>query len=43
VRYLGYGAETSSLVMRGKTGTIRYIEAIHSWDSLMKFSAVKYD
>jgi len=29
--------------MRGKTGTIRYIEAIHSWDSLMKFSAVKYD
>lgn len=43
VRYLGYGAETSSLVMRGKTGTIRYIEAIHSWENLMKISAVHYD
>jgi fructose-1,6-bisphosphatase II len=43
VRYTGHGAETHSLVMRGKTGTIRYIEAIHSWDHLMKISSVKYD
>ena len=43
VRYFGSGAETHSLVMRGKTGTIRYIEALHSWDTLMEFSAVKYD
>lgn len=43
VRYTGTGAETSSLVMRGKTGTIRYVEAIHTWDQLMKISAVKYD
>ncbi|MBN2141236.1 MAG: class II fructose-bisphosphatase [Desulfovibrionaceae bacterium] len=43
VRYTGTGAETSSLVMRGKTGTIRYIEAVHTWESLMRFSAVDYD
>ncbi|WP_018124397.1 class II fructose-bisphosphatase [Desulfovibrio oxyclinae] len=43
VKYTGHGAETSSLVMRGKTGTIRYVEAIHDWESLMKFSAVQYD
>ncbi|WP_027179324.1 class II fructose-bisphosphatase [Maridesulfovibrio bastinii] len=43
VRYLGYGAETTSLVMRGKTGTVRLIEAVHTWDKLMKVSAVKYD
>ncbi|WP_291329342.1 class II fructose-bisphosphatase [Desulfovibrio sp. UCD-KL4C] len=43
VRYLGYGAETTSLVMRGKTGTVRQIEAVHTWDKLMKISAVKYD
>jgi fructose-1,6-bisphosphatase II len=29
--------------MRGKTGTIRYVEAIHNWDTLMRFSAVEYD
>jgi fructose-1,6-bisphosphatase II len=43
VAYHGHGAETSSLVMRGKTGTIRYVEAIHNWDTLMRFSAVEYD
>ena len=43
VRYFGDGAETHSLVMRGKTGTIRYVSAVHSWDNLMKFSSVKYD
>jgi len=43
VTYHGHGAETSSLVMRGKTGTIRYVEAIHNWDTLMRFSAVEYD
>jgi len=37
------GAVTHSMVMRGKTGTIRHIEARHSWDKLMRFSAVKYD
>jgi fructose-1,6-bisphosphatase II len=43
VRYTGQGATTHSLVMRGKTGSIRYIEAHHAWDKLMRFSAVKYD
>ncbi|MCF8036883.1 MAG: class II fructose-bisphosphatase, partial [Desulfobacteraceae bacterium] len=43
VRYTGNGATTHSLVMRGKTGTIRYIESRHNWNKLMRFSAVKYD
>jgi fructose-1,6-bisphosphatase II len=43
VRYTGRGAITHSLVIRGKTGTVRYIESHHNWDKLMKFSAVKYD
>ncbi|MDY7002376.1 MAG: fructose-bisphosphatase class II, partial [Thermodesulfobacteriota bacterium] len=43
VRYTGQGATTHSLVMRGKTGSIRYIEARHSFEKLMAFSAVKYD
>jgi fructose-1,6-bisphosphatase II len=43
VRYTGTGALTHSLVMRGHTGTIRYIESEHSWDKLMRFSSVKYD
>ena len=43
VRYTGSGATTHSLVTRGKTGTIRRIEATHSWDRLMRFSAVDYD
>jgi len=43
VRYTGSGAYTHSLVIRGKTGTIRYIEAMHQFDKLMQISAVKYD
>ncbi|MGE4503789.1 MAG: class II fructose-bisphosphatase [Desulfovibrionaceae bacterium] len=43
VRFTGRGATTHSLVMRGKTGTVRRIIAEHSWDHLMQFSAVKYD
>lgn len=31
VEYLGRGARTHSVMMRGRTGTIRYIEAIHRW------------
>ena len=42
VRYTGKGATTHSLVTRGKTGTIRRIEATHSWKRLMRFSAVDY-
>lgn len=43
VKYTGKGADTHSLVIRGKTGTVRYIESRHNWDKLMRFSAVKYD
>ncbi len=43
VQYTGTGAITHSLVIRAKTGTMRYIESHHNWDRLMKFSAVKYD
>lgn len=42
VEFLGGGAVTHSLVIRAKTGTIRYIESHHNWNRLMKFSAVDY-
>ncbi|MEJ5240991.1 MAG: class II fructose-bisphosphatase [Anaerolineales bacterium] len=42
VRYLGDGATTDSLVVRGRTGTIRRITAIHRMDKLRQLSAVKY-
>jgi fructose-1,6-bisphosphatase II len=29
--------------MRSRSGTIRYIEATHRWDKLMKYSEVEYD
>ncbi len=43
VRYFGGGARTESVVMRSKSGTIRYIQAVHRWDKLMRFSEIKYD
>lgn len=42
VRYTARHALTHSLVIRGKTGTLRYIEAYHNMDRLAKFSAVQY-
>jgi fructose-1,6-bisphosphatase II len=43
VKYLGRGAVTHSMVLRGRTGTIRRIQSTHQWDKLMQFSAIKYD
>jgi fructose-1,6-bisphosphatase II len=43
VQYTGNGAITHSMVIRAKTGSLRYIEAHHNWDRLMRFSSVKYD
>jgi fructose-1,6-bisphosphatase II len=43
VRYWGNGASTQSLVMRSKSGTIRKIDATHSWQKLMRYSALKFD
>ncbi|MGH2487228.1 MAG: class II fructose-bisphosphatase [Ktedonobacterales bacterium] len=31
VQYTGHGARTHSVMMRARTGTIRYIDAIHRW------------
>lgn len=42
VQFTGEGAQTSSMVMRGRTGTFRRIEALHSFDKLMRISAIKY-
>ncbi len=43
VEYTGKGARTSSMVIRGLTGTVRLVEAEHSFDKLMKISSIKYD
>ncbi len=42
VEFTGEGALTHSMVMRGRTGTFRRIEALHSFDKLMRISAIKY-
>ncbi|HVN15198.1 MAG TPA: class II fructose-bisphosphatase [Anaerolineales bacterium] len=42
VRYFGDGARTDSLVVRGLTGTVRRIEAMHRIDKLHRLSAIKY-
>lgn len=42
VRYSASHAVTHSLVLRGKTGTIRYVESFHDIRRLSKLSAVKY-
>lgn len=42
VRYFGGGAKTHTLVMRSKSGTVRYVEATHRWDKLMRFSQIRF-
>ena len=42
VRYSGDGIHTSSLVMRAKSGTIRYIDAVHNVRKLDEISGIKY-
>lgn len=42
VRYTGHGAETESLVIRGKTGTVRWINAKHNFDKLNPISEIEY-
>lgn len=41
VQYFGSGARTSSVVMRYKSGTIRFIDAIHHFDKKAKWSVHK--
>lgn len=40
VRFFGHGAETHSVVMRSKTGSIRFMEARHDLARLAKISAL---
>jgi fructose-1,6-bisphosphatase II len=42
VRYTGLGAVTHSMVIRAKTGTLRYIESYHNMELLTRISAVPY-
>ncbi|MDE5833434.1 MAG: class II fructose-bisphosphatase [Desulfovibrio sp.] len=42
VKYDGRHSITHSMVIRGKTGTIRYLESFHDIGKLSKFSAVQY-
>lgn len=43
VKYYGSGARTHSLVMRGRSGTVREVIATHKWEKLMQFSNIQYD
>jgi len=42
VNYFPGGAVTESLVMRGKSGTIRWVKARHNLDKVMEYSSVEY-
>ena len=42
VVYTGKGATTESLCMRGKSGTVRYVKAAHTFAKLREYSAVDY-
>ncbi len=42
VNYTPHGAHTHSLVMRSKSGTVRFIEARHRLDKLAMYSKVAY-
>lgn len=42
VKYFSQGARTSSLVVRGMTGTVRQITSTHLWEKLRRISAIDY-
>ncbi|MCB0078209.1 MAG: class II fructose-bisphosphatase [Anaerolineales bacterium] len=42
VRFVRGGAKTQTLVVRSRSGTIRFVEATHRWDKLMTYSQVPY-
>ncbi len=42
VRYEGDRIRTFSMVMRSKSGTVRYIEALHTLEKLQRISAIDY-
>ena len=42
VDFTSRGAKTCSIVVRGRTGTVRIVEAEHNFKTLMKISAIDY-
>jgi fructose-1,6-bisphosphatase II len=42
VRYTTHGAETETLMMRSRSGTIRRIEASHNFDKLTRITSIPY-
>jgi fructose-1,6-bisphosphatase II len=42
VRYRGNSAQTSSVVMRSRSGTVRVIDAIHRREKLRKLTSIDY-
>ncbi|MGH8929393.1 MAG: class II fructose-bisphosphatase [Egibacteraceae bacterium] len=42
VNYIAHGATTESLLMRGKSGTVRYVKARHTFDKLMEYSSIDF-
>jgi len=42
VKYYSHGARTDSLVIRGKTGTVRQIIANHNFTKLNPISEIEY-
>ncbi len=42
VRYTEDGATTYSMVMRARSGTVRYVEAEHRFAKLELFSPIEY-
>ena len=42
VRYHDFGATTQSLVMRSRSGTVRFVSARHPLDKLREFSQIEF-
>jgi fructose-1,6-bisphosphatase II len=42
VRYFSGGAQTQSIAMRGRSGTMRWIDARHNFEKLQKLDFLKY-
>ena len=42
VKYWPDGAGTHSMVMRSRSGTVRYVESQHSFEKLERFSPIQY-
>jgi fructose-1,6-bisphosphatase II len=42
VKYWPDGASTHSMVMRSRSGTVRYVESEHSFEKLERFSTIQY-